>query len=179
MSKTTIFLILLFLGVGVVISIFTNFKPLTAIRNFMENPSTVVPWFGKAWQFIQQNLVGFVTGIMAMLAIAGKAYSNYKQSRQQIEQSLQTQVAEISKAKTELEGSKEELETQLSTQQTQYTDTVTKLSNQLADTQQDYHTTVEQLKTVTDERNMFVNKFQASQKELEEYRKKFGTLYVK
>lgn len=111
--------------------------------------------------------------------VASKAYSNYKASRQQIEQSLETQLAETSKAKTELETAKQDLETTYATKQEEFTGTVSKLSEQLVDLSNNNETLNTTINQVTEERTMFVNKYNATAKELEEYKKKFGTLYVK
>jgi len=182
MSKTTIFLILLVAGAGLAIGILTNFNPLTAIQNLISNPSSAVEWLKSVPQTIQQNwqtLLGIVTGAGGMLVLASRAYSNYKQSRQQVEETLQTTNVQMSETITQLQASKEEAEATLTAKQTEYTDAVTKLSGQLADGQEDYRVAMQDVTRLTEERNMLSNKIKAITTQLEDYQKRFGELYVK
>lgn len=91
MSKTTIFILILGVSLGVAIYFFTGFS-LDTIYTYIQNPSTILESLQSIPQTIQQhwqNLLSYIGGIGTMLFLAGKAYSNYKQSRQRVEQNLQ------------------------------------------------------------------------------------------
>jgi len=176
MSKTTIFLILLVAGAGLAIGFLTNFNPLTSIQNLITKPSSAVEWLKTLPQTITQNwqaLLGVVSGASGMLLVASRAYSNYKATRQQVEQNLQTANAELSKTVTEVQTAKEEAEATFATKQTEFTDTMSKLGTQVSDLSKTNTTLSRQLAQVTKERNDFSSKINALAKEAEELRNKY------
>jgi len=180
MSKTIILLIITAI-IGSAIGWFYGITILQTIQNFIGNPSSLFDTIKTVPQTIQQHwqtLLGVASGAGGMMVVASKAYSNYKEKRQQIEENLQTVNTQLSTKIAETQTGKEEAETTLATKQTEFTDTVSGLSGQVADLSNNNETLNTTIRQVTDERNLYSRQLKTAETELAEYKKKYPPLHV-